>query len=178
MQDNISVTNQRVQFLWRKWLCGINLGTLEEAFDLDDLQVCVLSRCDCLHVTHTHCGGTTLLSPPSKYPSTRHVRDLPNLRLTLLVFACLPACSSLPPSLPALQFVTLNYACGCCCCCCSGMTLALNFSRANANIQGWTASAKVSGCRRTIKLPRSQAQDAYNNLQNLLQQRSQNKARK
>lgn len=51
MQDNISVTNQRVQFLWRKQFCGINLGTLEEAFDLDDLQVCVLSQCDCLHVT-------------------------------------------------------------------------------------------------------------------------------
>jgi hypothetical protein len=33
------VTNQRVQFLWRKWFCGINLGKLEEAFDLDDLHV-------------------------------------------------------------------------------------------------------------------------------------------
>jgi hypothetical protein len=46
LQDNISVTNQRVQFLWRKSFCGINLGTLEEAFDLDDLQVCLFVLLD------------------------------------------------------------------------------------------------------------------------------------
>lgn len=74
--------------------------------------------------------------------------------------------------------MTLNYSCGLCCCCCSGMTLTLNFSRSQANIQDWTASSKVSGCRRAIKLPRSQAQEAYNQLQNMLQQRSQIKARK
>jgi hypothetical protein len=34
------VTNQRVQFLWRRHFCGITLSTLEEAFNLDDLQVC------------------------------------------------------------------------------------------------------------------------------------------
>jgi hypothetical protein len=58
------------------------------------------------------------------------------------------------------------------------MTLTLNFSRSQANIQDWTASSKVSGCRRSIKLPRSQAQEAYNQLQNMLQQRSQIKTRK
>lgn len=33
------MTDLRVEFLWRKTFCGINLGSLEEAFNLDDLQV-------------------------------------------------------------------------------------------------------------------------------------------
>jgi hypothetical protein len=47
-----------------------------------------------------------------------------------------------------------------------------------ANIIGWQSSAKISGCKRSIKLPRSDAQEAYNQLQAMLQQRAANKAHK
>ena len=33
------VTDQRVLFLWRRWLCGMSLMSMEESFYLDDLQV-------------------------------------------------------------------------------------------------------------------------------------------
>lgn len=91
--------------------------------------------------------------------------------LTLLC----PAPSPLLPALP--QFVNLSYSCGCCCCCCGGLVLTLNFSR-QANIIDWKSNAKTSGTCRSIKLARSDAQEAYNQLQAMLQQRAANKPRK
>jgi hypothetical protein len=38
------VTDQRVLFLWRRWLCGMSLTSIEESFYLDDLQVCCQKR--------------------------------------------------------------------------------------------------------------------------------------
>jgi hypothetical protein len=39
LQDSMVVTDQRVLFLWRRWLCGMSLVSMEESFYLDDLQV-------------------------------------------------------------------------------------------------------------------------------------------
>jgi hypothetical protein len=39
LQDSMVVTDQRVLFLWRRWLCGMSLVSCEESFYLDDLQV-------------------------------------------------------------------------------------------------------------------------------------------
>jgi hypothetical protein len=61
------------------------------------------------------------------------------------------------------------------------MTLSLNFSRHQASIFDWTGgkiSKATSGTRRTIKLHNAEAQETYNQLQNMLQQRAALKARK
>jgi hypothetical protein len=39
------VTDQRVLFLWRRWLFGMSLMSCEESFYLDDLQVSYCQYC-------------------------------------------------------------------------------------------------------------------------------------
>lgn len=39
LQSNIVITDRRVLLLWRRWVCGMCAESLEEAYNLSDLQV-------------------------------------------------------------------------------------------------------------------------------------------
>jgi signal transduction histidine kinase len=166
------VTDQRVLFLWRRWLCGMSLVSMEESFYLDDLQFVCLVRMVrwvwmyvallCIIVGAVLLAIGDAFKPKTGYASSRYTTSTisyttgdQNAYATWVAIGVV----ILMLGVAFLAVFVIKHL-G------RGVYMSLNFSRKDIGIVDWAGGSwwrpRHSSTKRLIKLKREKAQAAYN----------------
>jgi len=174
VEDSMVVTDQRVLFLWRRWLFGMSLMSCEESFYLDDLQFVCLVRMVrwvwlyvallCILIGAVLLAIGDAFKPKTGYASTRYTTSTSSYTAqtgdqnTYATWVAIGVIILMLGVAFLVVFVLKHLG--------RGVYMSLNFSRKDIGIVDWAGGSwwrpRHSSTKRLIKLKREKAQTSYN----------------